>query len=42
MPGEPEARIFERRSREGIPVEADTWSKVATIAASVGVQLPSE
>ncbi len=42
MPGEPEARMFEERSREGIPVEDDTWSKVAAIAASVGVQLPPE
>ncbi len=40
LPGEPEARMFERRSREGISVEDDTWNKIAAIASEVGVQVP--
>ena len=40
MPGEPEARMFERRSREGISVEDETWSKIAAIASDAGVQVP--
>ena len=40
MPGEPEARMWERRSQEGIDVEDETWSKIAAIASNVGVQVP--
>ena len=40
MPGEPEARTFERRSREGISVEDETWTKIAAIASAAGVQVP--
>ena len=40
MPGEPEARMWEQRSRQGIPVEEDTWRKIAAISSAVGVPLP--
>ena len=32
MPGEPEARSEATRSREGIPIDDDTWSKIEAIA----------
>ena len=42
LPGEPEARVFELRSLQGIPVEDDTWDKITAIASDVGVQVPRE
>lgn len=37
MPGEPEARTEAVRSREGIPVDEVTWSKIEAIARRSGV-----
>lgn len=37
MPGEPETRAEARRSREGIPIDDDTWSKIESIARQCGV-----
>jgi uncharacterized oxidoreductase len=40
LPGEPECRMFELRSSNGIPVEDDTWHKIGTIASDAGVPIP--
>lgn len=37
MPGEPEARTESIRSRDGIPLDDDTWSKIEAIARKCGV-----
>ncbi len=37
IPGEPELATRERRLREGIPLDDDTWAKVSAAAASLGV-----
>jgi uncharacterized oxidoreductase len=39
VPGRPEARALELRSREGIPCPAETWRLVAEAARSVGVDV---
>ncbi len=41
MPGEPEARMFQRRSKEGIPVEDETWRQITDIASAAGVGVPA-
>jgi len=38
MPGEIEERIKERRLREGIDIDAHTWSQIQATAASVGIK----
>lgn len=38
VPGEPEEREKERRSREGIWVEADTWNQIVACARQWGVE----
>jgi len=40
LPGEPEERAQEQREADGIPIESDTWSKLADIAATLGVTPP--
>lgn len=40
LPGEPESAEHLRRSREGIPIPAITWDKLAAIAQEVHVPLP--
>jgi uncharacterized oxidoreductase len=40
VPGEPEQREFERRSRAGIALEEATWSRIVQIAAARGVAAP--
>ena len=37
LPGEPEARMRERRAREGVPIPERTWQEVSALAAEVGV-----
>jgi LDH2 family malate/lactate/ureidoglycolate dehydrogenase len=39
VPGEPEARVREQRTRDGIPIPADTWAAVRAAAATVGLDL---
>ncbi|MBX6322719.1 MAG: Ldh family oxidoreductase [Rhodospirillaceae bacterium] len=39
-PGEPEAREAERRRRDGIPVDAATWSGFEALAERYGVAMP--
>ena len=40
IPGERSDSIYERRSREGIPVPARTWDNVAKVADRLGVAMP--
>lgn len=40
VPGEPEVRTREQRSREGIPLPATTWRALATVAGRLQVPLP--
>ena len=40
VPGEPEQRARARRSREGIPLPAATWSELHAVGARFGVPLP--
>jgi uncharacterized oxidoreductase len=40
LPGEPEAAAEERRRREGIAVDDETWGKIAALARELGVRLP--
>ena len=37
MPGEPEARTEAARSRDGIPLDEDTWSRIEVIGRRCGV-----
>jgi uncharacterized oxidoreductase len=37
-PGEIEHRTAERRRREGIPIEDDTWSRLAALARAAGLE----
>jgi len=39
MPGEPEFRTEERRRREGIPIDHETWRQFEQTAAGLGVTL---
>ena len=36
-PGEIEHRTAERRRREGIPIEDETWNRLATLVRAAGV-----
>jgi uncharacterized oxidoreductase len=38
-PGEPEARERQKRARDGFPVEEETWSQIAAVAARYRVNL---
>jgi uncharacterized oxidoreductase len=38
-PGEPEALEQQRREREGIPVEEETWRHIASLAQSLGIAI---
>jgi hydroxycarboxylate dehydrogenase B len=40
IPGEPEARMRDRRSREGIPIPAATWQELALVAERCKVEFP--
>lgn len=39
LPGEPERRARERRSRDGVPLDATTWAQIEGVAARAGVDL---
>ncbi len=41
VPGEPEIRMRERRSREGIPVPEATWRDLRALAKRFGLPLPA-
>lgn len=41
LPGEPESRTAERRTREGIPVEDETWNKMLTLARELEIAPPT-
>jgi hydroxycarboxylate dehydrogenase B len=41
LPGEPEANSRAQRSKEGVPVPADTWDAIAGAASEVGVEMPA-
>lgn len=40
IPGEPERRERERREREGIPVDDQTWRQICETATRYGVSTP--
>lgn len=40
LPGEPEARTRAARSRDGVPLQADTWTAILKTAAGLGVKAP--
>lgn len=39
LPGELEERIYEKRLREGIPIDPSTWSMLIEVAGRLGVRL---
>ena len=39
IPGEPELRMFEQRSTEGIPLPERTWEQIVDAATSLGVEV---
>ncbi|MDA4113943.1 MAG: Ldh family oxidoreductase [Thaumarchaeota archaeon] len=41
LPGEPELNTRARRSREGIPVDAETWAYFETVSKRLGIPLPT-
>jgi LDH2 family malate/lactate/ureidoglycolate dehydrogenase len=41
LPGDPERKIMETRSREGIPLSDGHWSKLVELADALGVAVPS-
>jgi len=40
LPGEPEDRVYEVRSKEGIPIDAGTWRMLSDVAKELGVSMP--
>lgn len=41
MPGEPEARAREQRSRTGIPIDDETWGELQRVAGQLGMAEPT-
>ena len=41
VPGESEAREFEKRSKSGIQIEVATWEAIVKVAHKYGVEVPS-
>jgi uncharacterized oxidoreductase len=39
LPGEPEARIFAKRSKEGIDIPEPTWREIEAIAGELGISI---
>ena len=39
-PGEPEALEQERRERDGIPVDDETWQQIIALGQELGIPLP--
>jgi len=42
LPGEPERRAAERRSREGVPMPETVWQQLSEAGRSVGLDLATE
>jgi uncharacterized oxidoreductase len=40
-PGEPEALEHERRERDGIPLEDETWQQITALAQELGIAIPA-
>ncbi|CAN5686193.1 Ldh family oxidoreductase [soil metagenome] len=40
LPGDPERRIMERRSSEGIPLDEAHWARLAELAGPLGIAVP--
>ncbi len=40
LPGDPERRMREQRSREGVSIPDGTWSQIAKLAQELSVQIP--
>jgi uncharacterized oxidoreductase len=40
LPGDPERRTLETRTRDGIPMEEAHWAKLTELASALGVSLP--
>jgi uncharacterized oxidoreductase len=41
VPGEPEARTRETRLRDGVPLQADTWLSLTSLAQRLNVPIPN-
>jgi len=41
LPGEVEAREAEKRLKEGVPIDAKTWSALQKLSEELGIQLPT-
>jgi uncharacterized oxidoreductase len=41
LPGDPERRTLDKRSREGIPLEDAHWAKLVELARKLGTPVPS-
>jgi uncharacterized oxidoreductase len=40
IPGEPERRAEDQRRQHGIPIDPETWGRITSLAASLGVTTP--
>jgi LDH2 family malate/lactate/ureidoglycolate dehydrogenase len=40
-PGEPETMEQQRREREGIPLEEQTWQHIKALAQELGIAMPA-
>ena len=40
LPAETEARVFVKRTRDGIPIEGATWARLVEISHARGVAAP--
>ncbi len=40
LPGEPERRVYEKRVKDGIPIDQETWMSLVEVSKQLGVSLP--
>ena len=40
LPGDPERRVLDQRSREGIPLDDGNWAALTKLAGEFGVAAP--
>jgi uncharacterized oxidoreductase len=40
VPGEPECRTYQKRLKEGFPIDDETWRQLTELAAELGVERP--